>query len=582
MSFLRSSPRLRDAALIFLLLVSPACRSGSGIASRLEERLKDLVGRPSASPDEIEQALTRQLRVAPVPAKGSNRPSSPAFPTRGTLREFYADRGQRLAWCNDAGKMLPAAGILLDALRQAGDHGLNPEDYSLDRLERMRKEMEEARTGKAAVTRWADFDLLLTTAFFRYASDLSTGRVHPDEIHSEWHTRPPELDLPGALSKALQGGDLERLMESLPPPNPAYERLQRGLKELRSIEQAGGWPEIPDGPRLQKGSRGPRVALLRRRLSGTPGRESSGVGDPAASSAVFDESLEAAVGRFQALHGIEPDGIVSTATLAELNVPVTRRVRQVELNLERLRWIPRRLGEPHVEVNIPGFDLQLVRNGHAELRSRIVAGQAFTPTPVFSDRIVAVIANPPWNVPESLAAREYLPELKQDPQAFLRHGIRIYESSDENAREVDPTTVRWRWVSEDEFHYHLRQDPGPDNALGRMKFQLTNSFQIYLHDTPAQSLFAQTDRDLSHGCIRVEKARDLADRILGGSSAQLEKALESENEKSIPVQPPVPVHILYMTAWADQDGSLRFAQDIYDFDASQQAALDKTSRAASH
>jgi murein L,D-transpeptidase YcbB/YkuD len=135
-------------------------------------------------------------------------------------------------------------------------------------------------------------------------------------------------------------------------------------------------------------------------------------------------------------------------------------------------------------------------------------------------------------------------------------------------------------VSEDEFHYHLRQDPGPDNALGRMKFQLTNSFQIYLHDTPARSLFAQTDRDLSHGCIRVEKARDLADQILGDSSAKLEEALESENEKSIPVQPPVPVHILYMTAWADQDGSLRFAQDIYDFDASQQEALDKASRAA--
>src|SRR4029434_6496774 len=272
MSFLRYGPRFRGTALIALLSMSPACRSGSDNASRLEERLKDLVGRPSASPDEIEQALTRQLRVAPVPAKGSNRPSSPAFPTRRTLREFYAGRGQRLAWCDDSGKVLPSADILLDALRRAGEHGLDPEDYALSQLERMREGMQEARQSKQAVARWADLDLLLTTAFFRYASDLSTGRVHPDEIHSEWHTHPPELDLPGALAKALEGSDLERLLESLPPPHPGYARLQQGLKELRSIEEAGGWPTIPDGPKLQKGSRGPRVAVLRQRVHGGGGR----------------------------------------------------------------------------------------------------------------------------------------------------------------------------------------------------------------------------------------------------------------------------------------------------------------------
>ncbi len=548
------------------------CSSGSGIADRLQERLKDLVdtGRPNVSPDEIEAALAHQLRVAPVPSKGANRPSSPAFPTHQTLREFYAGRGQKLAWCGESGRVLAAADTMLDALSRAGDQGLDPEDYSLARLQRMRQGMQDARD-KAAVAQWADFDLLLTTAFFRYGSDLSTGRVHPDEIRSEWHAEPPELDLPKALETSLQNGDLAKLLEKLPPPHAGYARLQLGLKQLRDIGQAGGWPAIPAGPKLQKGARGPRVALVRQRLEGGAGKpESTGSAD-----AVFDAALEEKVRQFQAAHGLEADGRISEATLAELNVPVERRIRQVELNLERWRWMPRRLGDPHLEVNIPGFELQLIRGDRTELSSRIVVGQAFTPTPVFSDRIVAVIANPPWNVPDALAVREYLPELRDDPAAFARRGIKIYDGDGEGAHEVDPASVHWSRVDDDEFHYHLRQDPGPENALGRMKFQLTNDFQIYLHDTPARGLFAQQDRDLSHGCIRVEKARELADTILGEAVEKLEEALQAENEKSIPVRPPVPVHILYLTAWGDADGALRFAPDIYDFDAAQLAALDR-------
>ena len=559
--------------LCLFLGAALGCGSGSDVADRLQERLKDLVdtGRPSVTPDEIEAALAHQLRVAPVPAKGSNRPSSPAFPTRQTLREFYAQRGQKLAWCDDSGRVLGAADTLLDALSHAGDHGLDPEDYSLSRLRQMRQGMGEARE-KAAVAQWADFDLLLTTAFFRYGSDLSTGRVHPDEIRSEWHAEPPELDLPKALETALQNGDLAKLLEKLPPPHAGYARLQLGLKQLRDLQQAGGWPAIPAGPKLQKGARGPRVALLRQRLEG----RSTAVG-PRVSEVLFDGALEEKVKQFQSTHGLTPDGTVAEPTLAELNMTVDRRIRQVELNLERWRWMPRRLGDTHVEVNIPDFDLQLIRGDQEALRSRIVVGQAFTPTPVFSDRIVAVIANPPWNVPDALAVREYLPELRENPALFQSHGIKIYEGDGPDAREVDPATVHWSRVDDDEFHYHLRQDPGPENALGRMKFQLTNDFQIYLHDTPARGLFAQQDRDLSHGCIRVEKARELADTILGDATKNLDEALQAENEKSIPVRPPVPVHILYLTAWGDADGGLHFAPDIYDFDAAQMAALDRAS-----
>ena len=566
---------LLSGVAFFALCASLSCGSGSEIVSRLEARLKDTAdsGRQEATPDEIEQAIASQLRVAPVPAKGSEMPSSPTFPTRQTLREFYANRGQSLAWCDESGVTLPSVRTFLEALSRAEEHGLDPEDYGLSSLERMGQSMLAAHESKVSVAHWADFDLLMTTAFFRYASDLSTGRVHPDEIRTEWHTEFPEPDLPASLDRALQEGSLEKLLERLPPPHPGYAQLREGLMDLRSVEDAGGWPVVSEGPDLKRGARGPRVATLKQRLlasaNDAPDRE------------IFDAALDERVRVFQRLHGIEPDGVVSKSTLAELNVPVERRIRQVGLNMERWRWIPRHLGEPYVEVNIPGFELKLVRDGRAELRSRIVVGQAFTPTPVFNDQIVAVVANPPWNVPETLAVREYLPELKEDPQGFLRHGIRIYENAAEDEREVDPASVRWARVDEDEFKYHLRQDPGPDNALGQVKFQLTNDFQIYLHDTPARTLFAQTDRDLSHGCIRVEKARDLANEILGDSSQKLEEALESEEEKHIQVRPPVQVQILYLTAWMDEEGALRFSPDVYEFDVAQLAALDRASRAAS-
>jgi len=359
----------------------------------------------------------------------------------------------------------------------------------------------------------------MTAAFFRYASDVSTGRVHPDEIRNDWHTNGPDLALLTTLEQAPTGDALARLLNELPPPHPGYASLCQALKGLRRVEAAGGWTPLPDGPKLERGARGPRVALLRERLEVAPGD-------------AFDEPLAGSVRRFQEQHGIEPDGKLGPSTLTELNVPVATRIRQVELNLERWRWIPRVLGDPHVLVNIPGFDLTLVRGGTAEWHTRIVAGKAFTPTPVFSDRIVEVVINPPWNVPESIALTEYLPELQKDNTALTRHGLRLLRGSEEDAREVDPTKVDWNALADGQFPYRLRQDPGPENALGRVKFQLTNGFNVYLHDTPSRGLFGKSDRGLSHGCMRVENPVDLAKRVLGESSqGALDDALDKTEER---------------------------------------------------
>jgi len=563
---------MRKTFMLILLATAMSCGPRDPILTRLEERLKSVVdlGRPDPTRDDVQQALTQQLRVTPVPVTGGAKGANPVFPTRETLTKFYSSNGHRLAWCDPSGEILPTAKSLLETLRRSGEHGLAPEDYALGRLDFLAARIGKPAPDEDLAARLADFDLLMTAAFLRYASDLSSGRVHPDEVRDDWHTNPPELDLLSGLEQALKGGSLPKLLEALPPPHTGYERLRKALKDLRDIEAAGGWPKIPEGPELKPGSRGPRVALLRQRLSGDAGQTDADAGE------LYDGALADSVRHFQEHHGLQPDGKLGAATLAELNRPVGWRIRQVELNLERYRWIPRQLGDPHVLVNIPGFHLELARGGASVWSTRIVVGKALKPTPVFSDNIVAIVANPPWNVPESIALGEYLPELRDDPKAFERHGLRILEGTGEDAQEVKPSKVDWDEIGDGKFPYHLRQDPGPENALGRVKFHLTNEYNIYLHDTPARSLFGQADRDLSHGCIRVEKPLELAGLLLGDSARdELREALETTEERHIPVKPQVPIHILYLTAWADQSGQLRFGQDVYELDGPQRTALDR-------
>ena len=459
--------------------------AGCGSTDPIPERLRARLGRLGAAPktelstDEIETALARQLRVADT-----------AFPTQRTLTAFYADRADRLTWSDDSGKPLPRAAQAIEVLQRSAEQGLAPDDYEIARLEALRP-TPGGRLDDAAATRLADFDVLLTAAVLRYASDVSTGRVHPDEVQEGWHTQPHEIDFVAELRRAADGDDVAGWLARLPPPHPGYTRLRDALASLRATND----PRIPE----------------------------------------------------------------------------------VELNLERWRWAPRELGDPHVLVNIPAFELQLVRGTSVAQRMKIVVGAAFeNPTPVFSDRIVSIVVNPPWNVPESIAVKEYLPQLRRNRSALARQGLRVFQGAAGSEREVDPKSVDWGAVSEEKFPYHLRQDPGPGSALGRLKFDLTNEFHIYLHDTPAGHLFGRSERDLSHGCIRVERPLDLATELMPGEAGErLREALDQAEERHLPVQPPVPVHILYLTAWVDEGGTLQTAPDVYLLDPPQRVAIDR-------
>ncbi len=350
-------------------------------------------------------------------------------------------------------------------------------------------------------------------------------------------------------------GDEAREGAKEAPPHPGFERLERALASLRKTARSGGWTVVPDGPPLSSKSRDERVSMLRRRLGLRAGT-------------TWDDRLTGRVRAFQERHGLRVDGIVGPGTLAEMNVPVERRIRQVELNLERWRRLPPDLGNPHIFVNIPGFEMAWVADGKVAWQARIVAGTTESPTPVLSDRIVSVVTHPAWLVPDTIALEEYLPALREDPAPLLQAGFHLIERDGDGWRDVDPAGVDWDAAQGPDLPWRLKQDPGPTNPLGRIKFVMTNDQAIYIHDTPQQDRFRATRRDVSHGCIRVEKAAELAALVMRDSGPGWREALddESDEERAFPVRPPVSVHIVYLTAWVDEDGEIHFAPDIYELD----------------
>jgi murein L,D-transpeptidase YcbB/YkuD len=487
---------------------------------------------------------------------------------------FYRRRGFSPAWSREDGP-LPQADSLVSTIRESEREGLKPYDYHLDTIESLLSDRKGKRTDKTPFDpeKEADLDLLLTDAFLLYGSHLLSGRVDPETLHADWIANSPSADLVALLQSALDGNKVEESLKELRPPGPGYTGLQDALLRYRDIEQNGGWPKIPAGGTLRKGDRGERVSLLRTRLAITGDLEASAVENPS----LLDDAAETAVRRFQRRHGLADDGIAGRNTLTALNVPVEERVRQIELNMERWRWVPHDLGYRHILVNIPDFRLRVVEGDETVMEMRIVVGKEYTATPVFSGTIQYLEANPYWNIPHSIAVEEILSDIRKDPDYLAKQGIRMYRDWRENAPEIDPATIDWDRVTDRNFSFRLRQDPGTSNPLGRMKFIFPNKFAVYLHDTPARGLFQNPARDRSHGCIRVEKPLDLALYLLRDDSRWTRKTLAQAIDGSVPevisLRDPISVHILYWTAWVDAGGTVNFRNDIYERDPPLDMAL---------
>jgi murein L,D-transpeptidase YcbB/YkuD len=352
-------------------------------------------------------------------------------------------------------------------------------------------------------------------------------------------------------------------------PASAPDRLQQALERYRQIAAQGDWPFLDPGPPLRRGDRGTEVIRLRTRLeiSGDLRRQE---GDQRAH---FDATLERAVRVFQQRQGLAADGVVGVATRSALNVPVATRVQQMALNLRRWRALSNNLGERYILVNIPDFTLQVIEHSQPVMTMRVIVGKPTWPTPTLSSSILQVVINPAWEVPPRIARLEILPMIKRDPTYALRNRLKILQGWDSEAREIDPQKLDWSTLSLDNFPYHLRQEPGPTNALGRLKFVFPNPFHVYMHDTPERSLFSRRKRLFSHGCIRLEKAFDLATYLVQNlpawSRSRLRAAIRQHHEQRIHLPEALPVHLVYFTAWVDERNTVQFRPDVYGYDQTQ-------------
>ncbi len=423
-----------------------------------------------------------------------------------------------------------------------------------------------AASGEITADRAPELDAKATASFFRYSLHLTGGRLDPRALQSTWTLRPQKPDVVNALTSAVNDNNLVEVMQRLEPPQPEYQELRKALVRYRGIAAKGGWPVLPPNTRLKPGEQSQVVPLLRQRLAIEGDLDPAHEKNP---SVAFDNDVVQALRRFEERHRIKPDGILDAQTVQAINVPVEQRIRAIELNMERWRWLPDTLPAQYLIVNIPDFRLEAIEHGKSVIDMRVVVGEPDNKTPIFADEMTHVVFSPYWNVPTGIAQEETIPRAARDPDFLARNNMEVVGPTGEvlEADSVDWSNPRG---------VRIRQRPGSGNALGGVKFMFPNNFDVYLHDTNATKLFDRLERALSHGCVRVEEPHRLAQYVLRDlpewTPEAIDEAMKSGQEKHVKLKTRIPVYIVYKTAWV-HDGGVRFLKDLYGYDAEQAAKL---------
>jgi len=458
-----------------------------------------------------------------------------------------------------------------DLLRAIADihlDGLDPQDYYLDRLKRLRGELG----APPDVGKQVDLDILMTDALARLAYNAFFGKVDPERIDPDINVNQTWRGARGAagMREFLASESLYEKIEGLKLQRPKYQMLRDALARYRRYEEAGGWGRIPKGKVLSVGRSGPRVAAIRHRLAITEDLPSSLDNG----NKLYDEELEKAVHRFQKRHRL-PVGDLASKTITAMNVPVERRIDQIRVNMERARWITRDVKPTQVVVNIAAFEIYFLKDGKRVWQNEAQVGKTYTQTPLFVEEIEYMVLNPTWTVPPGVLEDSVLPAAKKDPGYIERRGLRVFDSS---GKEVSPRSVSWKRYTAATLPYTLRQDPGPGNPLGTVKFIFPNRHSVLLHDTPNQLGYDRRLRAMSWGCIHVQDPLELAawlvdDRKTWSLSA-IEAQVKSSKTKTIHFDEPVRVSLFYWTADVDDDGSVVFLPDVYQRDGRVLRALN--------
>ncbi len=465
-----------------------------------------------------------------------------------TLKQFYLNRSFALAW-NSA-----SSAQLLSEIGKADIEGLTPTDYHLQII--MRESSLPIKSSKSM----AEYDLLLTDAFLLYTSHLLSGKVNPQTINAEWFVTRREGDPVALLEQAVSSGNVSKTIQSAIPKHMVYHSLKKALKTYRSIE-VETWPVISDGTILKKGMEDDRIPKIRERLFV--------LGDlkelNPANSIRYDENLFAAVQHFQTRHGIDNEGNIGPRTIESLNVKLSNRINQIKANMERWRWLSQEFGDYYIKVNIASFKLDIVKDGKQVRSHKVITGKPFRKTPVFSSKMQYLVFNPTWTVPPGILNADVLPGIRKDVAYLNKKKLMVL---DNNGNPVNTSEIDWNSRMAKSFTY--RQPPGPDNALGAVKFMFPNNFHVYLHDTPSKELFEKTERAFSSGCIRVNEPLSLAEYLLNDpvnwNKEKIDNVVATRKTQTVQLTVQPNVHLLYWTAWTNASNIVHFQKDIYDRD----------------
>lgn len=480
--------------------------------------------------------------------------------SKGFLPRFYQERDYRPAWSNfDSFKEAVHAieGSYLD--------GLLPTDYHADLLVKIADRIMNLTSQDQLDYRWiAEFDILMTDAIFLYAFHLYDGKTDPHSFDLNWNFSHKDFppDAPDRLSLAIEERSLLPRLNGLRPNFQEYNSLMNELALYRSIAEKGGWGTIEEGGKIDPGTSDPRIPLIRKRLQITDDLSNQELME----STKYDTYLKKDIRSFQDRHGLDVDGIIGKGTFTALNITVEKKIDMLRVNLERARWIMHNVPQEFILVNIARFKAYIIKNDSIIHRTNVVVGKTFHKTPVFRSKLQYIEFNPTWTVPVSITRNEMIPKMQKDPEYLKKKNMVLLDGS---GNIVDQSQIDFSAISANNFPYTVRQEPGPWNALGEVKFIFPNKYSVYLHDTPSKSLFSRANRTFSHGCIRTQYPLDLAEVLLQGTDWNRNKIndlIASKETKRVFPKNQIDVFLLYWTTGLMDTEKIFYLPDVYDRD----------------
>ncbi len=487
------------------------------------------------------------------------------------LENFYQQRQNRALWLTNNWKIKGSKVMqLLEYIKR--DLTLNPHGYIRKKGKQLTKDLEHRHTQQGLIA----LEVQLTSLYYEFLQHTIYGEIdwnrfqsHLDNlkssgINNSWVKYPLEFDIISLLSQE----NITQTLHNITPTGYGYPKLINSLRQLYVVKWKGGWNKLPPFKSLKIGDSGVIVKQLRERLKFSKDYRWC---KNATNGTKFDACLDKAVKKFQKRHGLVADGVVGKGTQQLLNISVDDKIKKVLLNMDRIKWLPRIRSERYIIVNLPEYMLHYFEYGQETQRLRVIIGDKKHSTPIFSDEISYVTLNPYWKVPEGIVKREIIPKVLKNPNYIREQGLEAHTSWETNSSIIPLQNINWNDYADgkEKFPYRLMQPPGSHNALGKIKFKFPNNFSVYLHDTPTKHLFKKKRRAFSHGCIRLSKPLSLLKSISYDPSIdfmEMNSVLAGKEKKDIILTYRIPINLVYLTTWVNENGELTFGDDIYDYD----------------